>query len=165
MQVVQQGWERLAERRGGTVTALTTARDAEGATTVFAATAVGIRRSTDGGQTWQAQDAGGGAPFVTALAPSLDFANDHTLFIGTADGCYRSTDAGRNWQIILTGGRMFALAIVPSKTPTGTLFVGTELDGIIISEDGGRSWDNANPGLLDLTILALAFSPRFSQDG
>src|SRR5215218_5639169 len=165
MQVVQQGWERRAERRGGTVTALTTARDADGQTFVFAATAVGIRRSTDGGRTWEAQDAGGGAPFVTTLAPSLDFANDQTLFIGTADGCYRSTDAGRNWQLILMGGRMFALAVVPGKDPTGTLFVGTELDGIILSEDAGRNWDNANPGLLDLTILALGFSPRYAQDG
>ncbi len=165
MQVVQQGWERLAERRGGTVTALTAAGDSGGATVVFAATAVGIRRSTDGGRTWEAQDVGASAPFVTALAPSLDFANDQTLFIGTADGCYRSIDAGRNWQAVLTGGRMFALAAVPGQSATGTLFVGTELDGILRTDDGGRNWDNANPGLLDLTILALAFSPRFAQDG
>ncbi len=165
MQVVQQGWERLSERRGGTVTALTTARGADGASVVFAATAVGIRRSTDAGRTWEAQDAGGGAPFVTALAPSLDYARDQTLFIGTADGCYRSTDGGLNWQLALTGGRMFALAVVPGDDPVGTLFVGTELDGIIRTDDGGRTWDGANPGLLDLTILALAFSPRFAQDG
>ncbi len=165
MQVVQQGWELLAERRGGTVTALAAAQDAAGGTIVFAATAVGIRRSTDSGRTWEAQDAGASAPFVTALAPSLDFANDQTLFIGTADGCYRSTDAGRNWQVVLTGGRMFALAAVPGNNPSGTLFVGTELDGIIRTDDDGHNWDNANPGLLDLTILALAFSPRFAKDG
>ena len=165
MQAVQQDWERLAVRRGGTVTALTTARDAEGATILFAATAVGIRRSTDGGRTWVAQDTGASAPFVTALAPSLDYANDQTLFIGTADGCYRSIDGGKSWQLALTGGRMFALVMVPGKEPAGTLFVGTELDGIIRTDDGGRNWGNANPGLLDLTILALAFSPRFAQDG
>lgn len=165
MQVLQQDWERLAVRRGGTVTALATARDAQGATILFAATAVGIRRSIDGGRTWVSHDTGASAPFVTALAPSLDYARDQTLFIGTADGCYRSTDGGRSWQLALTGGRMFALVMVPGKDPAGTLFVGTELDGIIRTDDGGRNWGNANPGLLDLTILALAFSPRFAQDG
>ena len=165
MQVVQQGWERLAEREGGTVTALTAAQDRAGQTVLFAATAVGIRRSLDGGQTWIAQDIGHGAPFVTALAPSANFANDHTLFIGTADGCYRSTDGGQNWHPILTGGRIFGLSITPSKEEVGTLFVGTESDGIIRTDDGGRNWGHANPGLLDLTVLALAFSPRFAQDG
>lgn len=171
MQVVQQGWERLAEREGGTVTALVGARDGDGKTILFAATAVGIRHSLDGGQTWIAQDAGHGAPFVTALAPSVNFASDHTLFIGTADGCYRSTDAGQNWNPILLGGRIFGLSITPAGVRDtaaeefGTLFVGTESDGIIRTDDGGRNWGHANPGLLDLTVLALAFSPRFAQDG
>jgi WD40 repeat protein len=165
MQVVQQGWEQLAERRGGTVTALTAVPGADGQSVVFAATAVGIRRSLDGGQTWEAHDVGASAPFVTALAPSLDYANDQMLFIGTAEGCYRSTDGGRNWQMALTGGRIFALATVPGEQPSGTLFVGSELDGILRTDDAGRNWGNANPGLLDLTILALAFSPRFAADG
>ena len=109
MQVVQAGWDRLAEREGGTVTALATARYGDGRAVLFAATAVGIRRSLDAGQTWIAQDAGQGAPFVTALAPSANFAKDQMLFIGTADGCYRSVDAGKNWHPILTGGRVFGL--------------------------------------------------------
>lgn len=165
MQVVQQGWERLAEREGGTVTALTVARDGAGRPVVFAATAVGIRRSLDGGRSWIAEDAGHGAPFVTALAPSASFASDQTLFIGTADGCYRSTDGGKEWQAILVGGRIFALATTPGPEAVGTLFVGTESDGIVRTDDGGRNWGHANPGLLDLTILALAFSPRFANDG
>jgi photosystem II stability/assembly factor-like uncharacterized protein len=171
MQAVETGWERLAEREGGTVTALASARDGDGRGVLFAATAVGIRRSTDGGQSWIAEDAGQGAPFVTALAPSVNFAKDQTLFIGTADGCYRSTDAGRNWHPVLTGGRIFGLSITPGggrgggDEDTGSLFVGTESDGIIRTDDGGRNWGHANPGLLDLTVLALAFSPRFAQDG
>ena len=68
MQVLQQGWERLAERRGGTVTALATARDDQGEATVFAATAVGIRLSNDAGQTWVAQAAGGVVSHVMIAA-------------------------------------------------------------------------------------------------
>src|SRR5689334_16703785 len=111
MQVVQQGWERLAEREGGTITALASAEGGDGQTVLFAATAVGIRRSVDAGQTWIADDAGHGAPFVTALAPSVNFAEDQTLYMGTADGCYRSTDAGKTWNAILIGGRIFGLSV------------------------------------------------------
>jgi photosystem II stability/assembly factor-like uncharacterized protein len=44
------------------------------------------------------------------------------------------------------------------------LLAGTEVDGILRSEDGGRTWAGANPGLLDLTVLALALSPEFARD-
>ncbi|MDQ6670860.1 MAG: YCF48-related protein, partial [Chloroflexota bacterium] len=42
--------------------------------------------------------------------------------------------------------------------------VGTEQDGILRSEDGGKTWASANPGLLDLTVLALACSPALQTD-
>jgi len=40
----------------------------------------------------------------------------------------------------------------------------TQQDGILHSKDGGRTWAGANAGLLDLTVLALAFSPGAARD-
>jgi photosystem II stability/assembly factor-like uncharacterized protein len=44
------------------------------------------------------------------------------------------------------------------------LFVGTETDGALRSPDAGRTWTGANPGLLDLTVLAIGLSPALDKD-
>ena len=44
------------------------------------------------------------------------------------------------------------------------LLAGTETDGVLRSEDEGRTWTGANAGLLDLTALAVALSPAFASD-
>src|SRR5437879_7611300 len=43
--------------------------------------------------------------------------------------------------------------------------VGTEADGILRSEDAGRTWSGANAGLMDLTAICLALSPCFAVGG
>jgi photosystem II stability/assembly factor-like uncharacterized protein len=44
------------------------------------------------------------------------------------------------------------------------VIAGTELDGIVRSEDGGRTWASATAGLLDTTVLALVASPPGERD-
>ena len=65
-----QTWERLAGRTGGTIAGLATATTADGATFVYAATAIGLHRSADAGRTWAAASVGSIAPFVEVVAPS-----------------------------------------------------------------------------------------------
>ncbi|MCA1669662.1 MAG: hypothetical protein LC793_20180, partial [Thermomicrobia bacterium] len=156
------GWERLASHEGGTVVALASATTDRGIT-LFAATATGLFASEDGGRTWSP----GGKkplPLLTVVAPSSRFAAHQLLFAGTQTGCYRSTDAGQTWQQTLSGGRLFALAVVPGADGEEHVFIGTQRDGILRSDDGGRTWTGANPGLMDLTVLALAFSPDAARD-
>lgn len=155
-------WECLARHEGGTVVALATAWADDG-TTLFAATATGLFSSINGGRGWSP---GGNAPLplLTVVAPSSRFAEDHLLLAGTQTGCYRSTDAGQTWRQTLSGGRIFAMAVVSGADGAESVFVGTQQDGILRSDDGGRTWAGANPGLLDLTILALAFSPDAVRD-
>ncbi|HEY1296724.1 MAG TPA: hypothetical protein VGJ60_26905, partial [Chloroflexota bacterium] len=76
------------------------------------------------------------------------------------NGLYRSHDGGASFVRVLSGGRVTSLAL-----GDGSLFAGTEADGIVRSADNGRTWSSANPGLLDLTVLALALSPGFGRDG
>jgi len=156
------GWERLASHEGGTVVALADAPTGGGGA-LFAATAVGLFSSMDGGRRWlPAGDTP--LPLIAAVAPSARFAENRLLFAGTQTGCYRSTDAGRTWRQTLSGGRVFAIAVVPGAGEEERVFVGTQQDGILRSDDGGRTWTGANPGLLDLTVLALAFSPDAARD-
>jgi hypothetical protein len=145
-------WEHLASLPGGTVAGLAAADEV-----VFAATPAGIRRSTNEGTTWEVAGLTSPVPFANVVAVSPEA---NVIYVGARAGVYRSSDGGAQWQHVLGGGNVLALA-VPSRD---VVFAGTESDGVLRSEDGGRSWSGANPGLLDLTILALAVSPRFAED-
>jgi photosystem II stability/assembly factor-like uncharacterized protein len=157
---VGTSWERLAGREGGTVAALATATGPDGKTLVFAATSAGVYQSSDHGRTWTATSLNDIVPFNEVVAASPDFAHDRALFVGGRNGLYRSLDAGMHWARVLAGGHVMSLAVAPE-----VVLAGTEHDGVLRSEDGGRTWVSANPGLLDLTILALALSPEFAWDG
>ena len=159
-----QNWERLAGKSGGTIASLASATTADGGTRVFAATAIGLHESLDGGQTWTSASIGGIAPFVEVVAASPNFARDQTLFVGTRDGLYRSLDSGQTWQLVLVGSRMLSIALAPGYARENLLFVGTETDGCLRSPDAGVTWTSSNPGLLDLTVLAIALSPEFETD-
>lgn len=165
-------WSRLERQPEGAITALATAREADGSVIMFAGSAAGVRRSLDHGQTWTTLAGAETIPLVTALVPSLNFSTDHCLFIGTTSGCYRTTGDEAACQLALAGVQVLAAAVVPdveSVSEThgsglGTIFLGTESDGVVRSSDGGNTWGAANAGLLDLSVLALAFSPTFAQD-
>jgi photosystem II stability/assembly factor-like uncharacterized protein len=161
----QSSWERLAVREGGTVAGLTSGRTVDGSTLVFAATSAGVYRSTDHGLTWSAASTSDVIPFSEGIATSPTFAQDRTLFVGGRNGVYRSRDAGSRWTRLLAGGHVTSLAVAGDDGQTGVVLVGTEQDGILRSDDGGRSWASGNPGVLDLTVLALAVSPEFARDG
>jgi photosystem II stability/assembly factor-like uncharacterized protein len=158
------GWELVATHPGGTVANLAVVADADESALVFATTPAGLHYSSDAGQTWATTTLGLFGPTVHVAAVSPGFARDRTLFVGTEDTFFRSRDAGATWQAVLTGCRMLAVGLSPFFEDDQTIFVGTEHDGVLRSDDGGEHWVSANPGLLDLTVLALALSPRFDVD-
>src|SRR5437867_8985770 len=152
-------WQRLATRTGGTVSHLALARAPDGVPLIFAATSVGVHRSSDGGRSWALAGAVNNVALGEAVAPSPSFARDRTIFVGARDGLYRSSDGGESWQPVLTSSRTLSLTCAPDEGGGSLLLAGTETDGILRSDDAGRTWASANPGLLDLTVLALALSP------
>lgn len=157
-------WQRLAAHEGGTVVALATApTGATGGAALFAATAAGLFRSDDAGRTWSPAGVPP-LPLLTAVAPSARFAANGTLYAGTETGCFRSTDGGGTWRQTLAGGAVYAIVVMPGEEREEAVFVGTQADGILRSEDGGQTWRGANAGLLDLTVLALVFSPDVARD-
>jgi len=73
--------------------------------------------------------------------------SDTLLFAGTQTGCYRTTDAGQTWQHTLSGGRVFAMAVVPGAAGEESVFIGTQRDGILRSDDGGLTWKRLTNGI------------------
>ena len=59
------------------------------------------------------------------------------------------------------GGTLQALALSPAFGDDGNVYVGGEEGGVFLSTDSGDSWEQANQGLTDDSIGALAISPAF----
>jgi photosystem II stability/assembly factor-like uncharacterized protein len=138
--------------------------------TAFAASASGLRRSDDGGRSWQE-----GLPSlelpeplpVTSIAVSPDFANDGSLFVGAPGGILCSENGGAQWQIttLPTPPPVVAdLVISPHFREDGVLLAATVEDGVFRSSDRGQRWKAWNFGLLDLRLLCLSISPAFAAD-
>src|SRR5712692_5309920 len=124
-------WEQLADRPGGDVAGLAIA-PADGGVVIFAATAVGVYRSANGGRTWTVPATGASVAFAEVVAPSPRFAQDRTIFVCAGDGLYRSSDAGESWVPVLVGSRMLSLATAPGDTPEGlVVLAGTDTDGVL----------------------------------
>ena len=153
-------WELLARWPGGTVAALASA----GGSGAVATTAAGLHTSSDGGRTWTWSGLGPD-PVAEAVAVSPHFVTDQTVLLGTGSGVHRSIDGGKTWRPVLVGSRVQCVAATPDfATGDGIVLVGTQADGLLRSEDGGRGWSGANAGLLDLDVTAVALSPAFARD-
>src|ERR1051325_3822655 len=93
-------WQRVSTRYGGAVHAL--AVD-EG--TVWAASALAVHASTNGGRRWQTY------PLVDVRPPVLAIAVTRSnVLIGTSDGLWRSRDGCSTWQPVLGDAVVHSLA-------------------------------------------------------
>jgi len=131
----------------------------------------GIKKSTDGGMTWN--DASSGIPLdwlgliVTALA--IDPGNPRTLFASNCgrDGCkvFKSSDGGAHWIEprpgipAFPGNGVAALAVDPRAPGTVYAAIAAPVHGrggVWKSVDGGANWRNVFPGI----VYAVAVNPQ-----
>jgi hypothetical protein len=155
------GWERIAQRPGGTVTCLAAAPDLA---TVFASTPAGLARSDDGGGSWRMLPTSD-LSLLDALAVSSGFEAGGGVFAGGVSGLRLSADRGVTWRPLLTSPAVTAVAVSsPGDEGDARVMAGTEQDGVLLSTDGGTSWQRSSAGLLDLRVTAIALSPGFAVD-
>ena len=127
---------------------------------VFAATAYGVWRTTDGGESWIRSSSGIEPPFVTDVC--IDRDDWHHVLAATETGVYRTEDGGEHW--VPTGRVGEAVRVVVQDLHNGRQFwAGTEEHGVMVSTDGGRSWAERSGGLADSTVYAIALHP--AQEG
>jgi photosystem II stability/assembly factor-like uncharacterized protein len=126
---------------------------------LFAGTTRGVYRSMDFGHTWLGgtTDQAGPSP-VLALGISPQYGSDGTVFVGSVDGLWQSDDKATTWRHVLGGDTVNALVLVEG-VGTYAVIAGTDKDGVLRSDDAGRNWHSANPGLLDLSVLSLVSVP------
>ncbi len=137
---------------------------------VFAGCGSGLKRSADGGRTWQdaLAELNLSEPLpVTSLAVSPDFDGKEGRIIGGAPGGVFTSPDGLSWKAVLLPSpppTVTTLAISPDFAHDATVFAGTMEDGVFVSQERGERWVAWNIGLLDLNVMCLAISPSFSAD-
>jgi photosystem II stability/assembly factor-like uncharacterized protein len=133
--------------------------------TVFAGTANGVYKSTNGGTSWSAVN--NGLTSISILSLAIDPANSQTVYAGAASGgVFKTTDGGATWNSVTEniGVTIFtvrSLAIDPTNSQT--IYAGTESSGVFKSTNGGGSWIAINGGLTSTSVYALAIDPTNSQ--
>jgi photosystem II stability/assembly factor-like uncharacterized protein len=118
----------------------------------LAGSAAGIFRSGDGGRTWQASGIGDREIWDATAAPG----DPETLYAVTEPaGVFLSRDAGASWTEVVAfrrapgfdqwcAGR--ARTIVIDRQNPDRWCIGVEVGGVLLTEDGGRSWTCSIPG-------------------
>jgi photosystem II stability/assembly factor-like uncharacterized protein len=137
--------------------------------TLFLATINDLRRSTDGGASWDMMnvepiESGDANHSRYVIAVSPNYATDHTVFLGSFTGhLLRSTSSGDSgsWTRIGTVPyRVRSIMVSPAFATDHTVFIST-LNGVYRSTDAGASWQRSG-GTFDQPILAM--SPAFPTD-
>jgi photosystem II stability/assembly factor-like uncharacterized protein len=148
---------------------------------------VGLYKTTDGGNNWNAAINGIGA-IKNFLAIAIDPNNPNIVYVGTSfavatstgpSTIYKSTDAGANWVEINSGLPTDPTDINPVRTLTisndntnviiAGLFMNSAdlLGGLYLSTDAGaswtRKWDGA-PQLVGTLIRSAAIRPLSTQE-
>jgi uncharacterized protein (TIGR02145 family) len=151
----------------------------------YAATDLGVYRSSDGGNTWIEKNNGLNSNEVHSI-----WASDYTVVSGTNGGIYFSSDNAQNWTLTNCYDQATCFAKTVTKLFAGTsnglwysidngqnwysvssftysnivdilifntdIFIATTYDGVIRSSDNGLSWSTVNDGFLRPNVLCLA---------
>ena len=106
----------------------------------------GVFRSTNGGRAWREVDFPLELGPVLSLALSPAYSKDGILFAGTeSQGLYRSEDRGLNWTRLgddAIPDAVNAIFLSPEFPERANVLVMLN-DGLLLSQDGSRSWSNA----------------------
>lgn len=114
----------------------------------------GVFLSQDGGHSWQRTS------LQEGMATALAFAPDGRAYVAVfPDDLYRSSDDGQQWELVgrgflneiaagdpdMPGPALAALSIDPFDADR--LYAGFLRGGVMVSEDGGRSWRQSSAGM------------------
>jgi photosystem II stability/assembly factor-like uncharacterized protein len=124
--------------------------------TLYATACTGIYRSRDGAQRWLKLK-GIPAESRRTRAFALDPARPDTLYAGTTQGLWISEDGAGSWRLA-TPRNLVVNAVLPR--PDGSLLLGSEGAGVLVSRDQGRSWSASNDGFSERMVSRIVFDDK-----
>jgi photosystem II stability/assembly factor-like uncharacterized protein len=128
--------------------------DPENPSNVHATACSGIYRSVDAGQNWKRY---AGIPFVYRRTQLIrqDPQHPDTLYAGTTNGLWKTTNEGGEWKRLTPIDWVVNAILINPKNPQRVI-IGTEREGVQISENGGATFAAANNGFHHQRILDVA---------
>lgn len=140
--------------------------------TVLLATRKGLYRSTDAGESWARLDVTDEPVHFWSVVVSPH--DPDVLFAGTSPiGVFRSGDGGDNWQkcqaeiperFNMTFGSSRAMRIAFHPVDPNVMYAVAEVNGLLISEDGGATWRAEPRGLSELAALPHLQNTELTDD-
>ncbi|HEV7139063.1 MAG TPA: hypothetical protein VGN43_20690 [Steroidobacteraceae bacterium] len=139
---------------------------------LFAATRKGLFKSEDAGLTWSRLDAPTeGAQYWSVLIHPADH---NLMFAGTSPvGICRSDDGGKTWRrarcehpehFKMSFGGSRAMRIAAHPTNRNILYAVAEVNGLIVSTDGGETWTGSNDGVAELARDPKRWNRELTDD-
>ena len=130
--------------------------DATHPSRVFLSACSGIYRSENGGDAWTKLQ---GIPYAARRTHQIvqDPFHANTLYAATTEGLWVTRDAGENWKRTTPSDRIATSVVIqPGNADTpGKVVLGTEAQGILVSEDAGENFASANEGFRHQIVKQL----------
>lgn len=159
-------WHRVLHGQGGTVGDLQILAIPGVKIGVLALTPLGLFFSGNEGISWSRFQGDKHPPLTQSLAVAYDVRTaEPSLLLGSAIGLFRTTaEEHAAWTPLFTGLSVEAVGM-PRQLDSGSLLLAATVEkGLLLSEDSGVSWDDANAGLNYDPIVAICFSPLYADD-
>ncbi len=137
--------------------------DAANPARIYLSACSGIYRSENRGDVWTKLQ---GIPYAARRTQAIvqDPQRPPVLYAATTEGLWVTRDAGENWERTTPKGWVVnGVAVLPQEgTSAGRVLIGTEAQGVMASEDSGKTFVAANRGFTHPVAKQLAGDPRDS---
>jgi photosystem II stability/assembly factor-like uncharacterized protein len=118
---------------------------------VYSSACSGVYRSTNRAQSWTRLKLLPERFTIRAQTVDIDPIDPHTVYSGTTEGLFVSRNDGQTWAR-LTSSDVTVNAVQVDPGNNKHILIGTEYQGVLISENGGRSWTESNNGFVHKQI-------------
>jgi photosystem II stability/assembly factor-like uncharacterized protein len=121
---------------------------------IYASACSGIYRSDSGASQWKKIQ---GIPYTARRTYVITQAPDHPGFVyaATSEGLWKTSDAGVTWRRTTPQDWVVNTVVVPEGRP-GRVVIGTDQLGVLLSDDDGEHFHDANAGFFHRQIVGLA---------
>jgi photosystem II stability/assembly factor-like uncharacterized protein len=134
--------------------------DAANPARVYLSACSGIYRSENRGDMWTKLQ---GIPYAARRTQAIVQDPEHppVLYAATTEGLWVTRDAGENWERTTPKDWVVnGVAVLPQQgTSAGRVLIGTEGQGVMASEDAGKTFAAANHGFTHTVAKQLAGDP------